>query len=360
MLDREEIIRNITSHYVIKVIKAFNEIDGSSKAIEVMAKGLNEIYRYFEPAFFNGNLYVVKTLDDSFVLDRAPGTIIYDKNVLLNRINGNIVIQIFEDESIYLWENTTISTPLTISNTLTYHYHQNQEFFYANGQSIDITITRRGSRFATQFEDLLTILKDYETNKIMQSSCSYFNQSWNDTNRLFFIGGGRGNNIPEKFMQESLAEYLSTALSRGIKIETVREYNIVADYSKPKPVDVKITWREANRIAIIEAKFLGMVKPNSGGTPYTHDDRRANEGLVQVKEYHDKILSDIPTTMIKSHLVVIDGRRNNLISTQTTINWADGMYYKDIDIVVDQDKKYFDSVPGFEKPIKIFASPVTV
>jgi hypothetical protein len=360
MPDKEEIIRTITKHYVIKVIKAFNEIDGSSKAVEVTAKALNEIYRYFEPAFFTGNLYVVKSLDENFLLDKTASAIVYDKNVLLNRLNGNLVIQIFEDESIYLWENTAVDSPETITNTLIYHYHQNQEFFYANGEKIDITITKRGSRFATQFEDLLSTLKDYENNKVMHSSCSYFNQCWQDANRLFFVGGGSGSNVPEKYIQESLAEYLSTALSRGIKLETVREYNIVADYTKPKPVDVKITWREANRIAIIETKFLGMVKPNSGGNAYSYDDPRANAGLKQVKEYHDKILADVPTTMIKSHLLVVDGRRNNLTAAQTTISYADGMYYKDVDITVDTDKRYFDSVPGFEKPIKVFAAPVTV
>ncbi len=360
MSDKEEIIRTITKHYVIKVIKAFNEIDGSSKAVEIMAKGLNEIYRYFEPAFFAGNLYVVKSLDDTFLLDKSDGTVVYDKNILLNRLNGNLVIQIFEDESIYLWNNTSIDDPEGVTNSLIYHYYNNQEFFFANGQKIDITITNKGSRFATQFEDLLSVLKDYENSKIMHSSCSYFNKCWEDDNRLFFIGGGRGNNIPEKYIQESLAEYLSTALSRGIKLETVREYNIVADYSKPKPVDVKITWREANRIAIIETKFLGMVKPNSGGSPYSYDDRRANDGLYQVKEYHDKILSDVPTTMIKSHLLVVDGRRNNLSPAQSTISYTDGMYFKDVDIKVDIDKRYFDSLPGFEKPIKVFAAPVTV
>jgi hypothetical protein len=360
MPDREEIIRTITKHYVIKVMKAFNEIEGSSKALEVMAKGLNEIYRYFEPAFFVGNLYVVKSLNDSFLLDKSRATVIYDKNILLNRLGGNLVVQIFEDESIYLWDSESIDDPEMLSNSLIYHYYHNKEFFFANGEKIDITITNRGSRFATQFEDLLGILKDYENNQIMHSSCSYFTQCWKDANRLFFVGGGRGNNIPEKYMQESLAVYLSTVLSRGIKLETIREYNIVADYSKPKPVDVKITWREANRVAIIEIKFLGMVKPNSGGTSYTHDDRRANDGLSQVKEYHDKILSDVPTTMIKSHLLVIDGRRNNLTASQTVISYVDGMHYKDIDIRVDDDKRYFDSVPGFERPIKVFAAPITV
>jgi hypothetical protein len=359
MPDREEIIRSLTNHYSIKVIKAFNDIDGSSLAIQVMAKSLNELYRYFEPAFFNGKLFVIKTIDDTVLLDEANAIVVYDKNILLSRITGNMVIQVFEDGSIKLWDNEEITDPTTITNTLIYFYNNHKEYLYANGTKIDITIAQKGSRFATQFEDLLDSLKDYENSKVLYSSCSYFTQSWDDRNRLFFKGGGKGNNIPEKFMQESLYEFLSTALARGITIDSVREYNIVGDYNKPKPVDVKITWREANRVAIIEIKFLGMVKPASGAA-YTHDDRRANEGIFQLKGYYDKILSDSPTTIIKSYLLVFEGRRNNLVATQTTINYVDGMFYKDVELVIDSDKKYHESVPGFEKPIKVFAAPITV
>lgn len=240
-----------------------------------------------------------------------------------------------------LWENKTISAPETIHNVLIYFYNLHKEYFYANGEKIDITISQKGSRFAVQFEDLLAHLKDYERRQIFYSSCPQFKQSWQDTNRLFFNGGGRGTNIPEKFMQESVYDFLTIALGRGIVIDTVREYNISGDFdSKPKPVDIKITWREANRVAIIEIKFLGAVKPSSGGKMYIHDDKRANEGIFQLKGYHDKILEDAPTTILKSHLLVIDGRRKNLKSTQSTIDYADGMYFKSVDILIDGDKNF--------------------
>ena len=358
MPDNEEMARNIRQQYFFKVIKAFNEMDGSANAIEILAKSLKDIYRYFEPAYYKGELFIVKSLTDNSVLS-TEGVAVYDKNIFLNRLDGNMVIQVYDDGTMKLWENVSLQSPDKILNVLIYKYVSHVEKLYANGEIIDITAYQKGSRFATQYEDLLTTLREYGNSKLFQSSCSSFSKSWEDPNRLFFKGGGRGSNIPEGCMQESLLDYLSTTIGRGISMDTVREYNINGDFNKPKPVDVKLTWREANRVAIIELKFLGTVKPSSGGKAYTHEDARANEGLVQLKGYHDKILTDAPTTILKSYLVVIEGRRKDLDPADTTISYVNGMFFNNIDLSIDNDKKYFDTIPGFEKPIKLFAAPIT-
>ncbi len=359
MPDNEEIIRNLTNHYHIKVIKAFGNVDSASKSIEIIAKSLKEIYRYFEPDFFSGDFFVCKNFDDKPCFDDSRGTYIYDKNILLNRTSGLMIIQVFDDNSkMILWENENFAELFDQKTTLTYLFKSNKEYFYADKNEIDITICSKGSRFATQFNDLVSQLQEYSITKISKSSCNHFSDSWADEKRLFFRGGGRGNNIPEKFMQLSLYEYLSSTIGRGISMESSREYNISGETGKPKPVDIKIHWREANRTAIIELKFLGTVLPDSGGAPYTHSDSRANEGIEQLKGYHDNVLSDTPSTIIKSHLVVIDGRRNNLVAGKTTITAIDGMHYKDLDIVIDADKKFHETIQGFEKPIKMFAEPI--
>ncbi len=158
-------------------------------------------------------------------------------------------------------------------------------------------------------------------------------------------------------MQLSLHEFLSIFLVRGISIECLREQTVMGDSDKPKPVDIKIQWREANRTALIEIKFLGTVKTENGGI-YTHGNSRANEGITQLKGYHDKANTDSPTTIIKSFLVVIDGRRKNVTADQTTINNENGMYYRNTEIVIDDDKKYHETIMGFEKLIRMFAEPI--
>jgi len=359
MYDNEEFVRNLSNHYAYKVMRAFGSIDPASKALEVIAKSLKEIYRYFEPSFFAGDFYVCKNLYDRPCFDETKGTLLYDKNILLNRTNGLMIIQVFDDSSkMILWEEEDQNDLLTQNETLTYLFKINKEYFFANGDTIDITLFNKGSRFATQFNDLVSALNEYSVTKIFKSSCKHFSDSWSDANRLFFRGAGRGNNIPEKFMQLSLHEYLRTVFARGISMDSSREYNINGDFSKPKPVDIKIQWREANRTALIEIKFIGTVKKESDGEIYSHSDPRANKGITQLKEYHDAVSVDAPTTIIKSYLVVIDGRRNNLTSDKTTINPDDGLYFKDVDIIIDDDKRYHERILGFEKPIRMFAEPI--
>lgn len=358
MHDREEIIRNISNHYSSQVMRAFGNVDPASKALEVIAKSLKEIYRYFEPSFFTGDFFVCKNLNDNMCFEESTGTLIYDKNILLNRTSGLLIIQVFDDSSkLILWENQDFNELFKQKDTLTYHFKNNKEYFFANESKIDITIYNSGSRFATQFNDLVDFLNQYAQTKILKSSCEHFSKSWADTNHLFFLGGGSGSNIPEKYMQISLHEFLNSVF-RGISMETSREYNANGDFAKPKPVDIRINWREANRTALLEIKFIGTVKKQSDGEIYSYSNPRANTGITQLKGYHDAVSSDTPTTIIKSFLIVIDGRRNNLSVTQTSIGVADGLHFKNTEIIIDDDKKFHESIQGLEKPIRMFAEPI--
>ncbi|HSZ85729.1 MAG TPA: hypothetical protein VK787_06840 [Puia sp.] len=359
MPDNEEIVRNLTNHYTYKVEKAFQNSDEASKALEVIAKSLKEIYRYFEPSFFSGNFWVCKNLSDEPCFEESQGILLYDKNILLNKSSGLLIIQVFNDSSkMVLWENQNPEELLKQKETLTYSFSNNKEFFFANESKIDVSVYNSGSRYATQFNDLVDALNRYAQLKILKSTCPYFSDAWSDSNRLFFRGGGSGSNIPEKFMQISLHEFLTTYLIRGITIESSREYNSLGDFSRPKPVDIRINWREANRTALIEIKFIGTVKKESDGKIYSHSDSRANEGINQLKGYHHAISSDSPTTIIKSYLVVIDGRRNNLVEAQVSINLENGMHFKEIDIVIDNDKKFYETIKGFERPLRMFSEPI--
>ena len=360
MQDKEEIVRTLSGHYTYKIIKAFGINDPAVKAIEVIAKSLTDIYRYFEPNFFKGDFFVCKNLDDNLCYDELKGARLYDKSFLLNKTDGLMIIQVFNDNSkMIIWEDQNPNELFKQSTTLTYHFKNNKEYFFANGENIDITMYNEGSRFATHFINLGEELQNYSKCKILKSSCKHFSDSWANPNRLFFRGGGSGSNIPEQFMQLSLYEFLNSVF-RGISMESSREYNLLGYSLKPKPVDIKINWREANRSALIEIKFIGTVKKDSDGKIYSHNDARANEGITQLKGYHDKAYTDNPTTIIKSYLVVIDGRRNNLTPDATTINVANGMHYKDKDIVIDADKRFHETIVGFEKPIRMFVEPICV
>ncbi len=93
MHDKEEIMRNLSSHYSAKIMRAFGNVDPAAKALEIIAKSLNELYRYFEPSYFNGEFLVCKNLTDQLCFKEENGVHIYDKNILLNRNNGIMIIQ---------------------------------------------------------------------------------------------------------------------------------------------------------------------------------------------------------------------------------------------------------------------------
>ncbi len=356
-MEDKEIITAISSSYPIEILKAYDTDLRSIKSLESIAKSLNDIYRYFEPSFFKGNFYVCKHFNDDVILNGATGRIInYDKNILLNKTSGDIIIQIFNDGNLILWENVDPSYLIGRVDALTYFFNSNKEYFYAHNVKIDITTYPIGSRFATQYIELKEALSIYSVKRIFQSSCSHFAEVWHDANRIFLRGEGSGKNIPEKFIQKSLYEFLDTFLSlRGISIEVIREFNVEGE--KPKPVDIRIQWKEANRVALIEVKWLGTVKGSDGKIAYSHDNSKANAGMIQLKGYYDSALRDMPTTIIKPFLVVIDGRRKNLTETTTTLSYADGMFYKDVDLVIDADKKFHESIIGFEPPIRMFSAP---
>lgn len=359
MPDRE-IITSISSYYPLQILKEYNNDPLSTKSLEIIAKSLKEIYRYFEPAFFTGDFYMCRQFEDSYCFPLEKGAQLFDKNILLNKTHGTTIIQAFSDGNFYIWEGEDPSTLFNNPRVLTYRFNLNKDYFIAMGNEIDVTISPKGSRYAPQFVDLLKVLDSYKRDRIYHSSCPTFKNSWHDNNRIFFRSEGSGNNIPEKFMQESLFEFLRVQDSlRGISMENLREFNV--NPGQPKPIDIRIQWKEANRVALIEMKWIGAVKSSATGkTTSNNSPRQATPGYIQLKGYYDSALRDLPNTIIKSHLVVIDGRRNNVKGTTTTISYANGMHFKDAPLEIDEANRYYESIPGFEFPIKMFAAPICI
>jgi hypothetical protein len=352
MLERET-LENKSQNYPLKIYKAFNHNEQSMDTLQFMAQELKELYRFFEPALFKGQFFVCKHFKDTFVFDEKLGSLMYDRNPLLNKDTGIIVIQLFGDGRLMYWEGIDTSILFEIDNVLTYMFEGNKEFFIANKEKINITLYPYGSRFATQYFELAKALEDYKVQKVFRSTCPIFSEAWFDDNHIFFKGGGK--DIPEKYLQKSLYHYLETNLNlRGIT-PVLREFNVIG--KTPKPVDLLIMWGEANRVALIEVKWLGK-SIGKEGNPSRHDNSRANEGIKQLKGYFDTAQANMSLTIIKSYLVVIDARRNRTKKGTVTISTKDGMHYQNIELTIDADKRFYDSVSGFEKPIRMFTAPI--
>lgn len=350
-------IAKFSESYHFKIWEAFDRHPMSMDAVKALAKSLVTLYRYFEPAFFNGKLYVYKHLNDELCFDKDAAIPLYDKNILLDRRDGVLILQVFSDESLFMWNEDEIKMNTSNENVLLYEYSKNQDIFHANGVTINGSVYNKGSQFAPQFTELAEALSSYSKNFVLHSSCPLLTEAWHDKKRLFFKSEGSGNNVPEKHMQASLYHYLKTVSSiRGVNIEISREFNVKSD--KPKPVDIRVQWREANRMALIEIKWIGMSINVSTQRPSSHGISRVNQGYEQLKGYYDSAKSDYPTSILSAILVIFDARRQNLTSNTKEVSREEGLFYEYEEVNIDSDKQYYSTTPGFERPIKFFTAPI--
>jgi hypothetical protein len=221
-------------------------------------------------------------------------------------------------------------------------------------KEIDRSIRSFGSRFSDEFYELEQQLSNYYLHKINYSSCPIFSESWYSDKRIFFKGGGK--NIPEKYMQQSLQNFIrDLSIFKGNigQFEPTREHNTDAR----KPVDIIVRWEKSNRIALIEIKWLGKSIHN-GKVKSEHSNSRANDGFLQLKEYFDLARKDYPNKLIKCYLIVIDARRWQTNEKTTTISYQNGMYYENKEIELDDNKQFHLIYKNIRAPIRMFVEPI--
>jgi len=133
-------------------------------------------------------------------------------------------------------------------------------------------------------------------------------------------------NKPEKFMRDSLFDYLKTHMKHSFFIEnelsrTKRKLDIFTE------VDGKFYF--------FEVKWLGE-SISACGTKIstTYDQKRAHDGVVQTLQYIEELINSMEEEVAAGYLVVFDARE-----TQTVID------YKNYEFVEDQLKTY---LPSFE------------
>ena len=348
MLDQSLIDSIRKEHYTLQLYREYNDNPNIISITTDLIKEVKEVYRYVEPSQFQGELLIFRNIsNESEILERLDENLVYYKDSLTTIINGNYAIELCEDGRLYLWNNLDVSGLLFNDDILFYHYSADKEFFSINNKKIDIAhYFRCSSIYALHYKSLWDALEKYKIEKIRKSSCSEFSKCWYDNNRIFFKSG------PEKTMQVSLEQHLRSCLR---EVDIVREYNLGAS----KPVDIRVSWKEASKAVLIELKWIGKSK-NTSGNLSTYTDSRANNGAVQIKEYLDLDNEDTPTCVTKGVLVVIDGRRRGTNKNTSTIGRKQGFYYSEKEIVFKEENKFNENLLNFEKPLRIFTEPICI
>ena len=158
-------------------------------------------------------------------------------------------------------------------------------------------------------------------------------------------------------MQISLKNYIDDLSIFKGEVEPFtndREHTLGSE----RPVDLFISWKKSNRIALIEIKWLGKSKSSDHNISSTHNNSRAVEGYKQLKDYFELAKSDYPNKIIKCYLVVIDGRRWNTNEQTVSITHSNGMYYSNSDIEFKDEFQYWATYPNMEEPIRMFVEPI--
>ena len=350
MTDR--LVEKIRSeNYLIEIFSSTKDAKyiGITKRIIELVKG---IYRCIEPSHFKGKLIVFYDFSNTLSLEFAEGVNYNDCTVL--DINSNsllLQLKASDDLSNTLWTNISDDCIKELLSTkkefIAYVFEERKEYFMVNNTKI--TINNQfdcPSIFALQYYYMYEALLDYKNENVRTVSCEHFKKCWNDKKWIYL------KNKPEEQMQISLHEFLKNRI-RGVDVR--REFNLNAS----KPVDLRVFWREANRAALIELKWLGQSLNNDGeiGTEYTNS--RANDGMKQIKEYIDLNNGDGPTVISKGYLVVIDARRKNISKNKIdVISKTNGFHYASEELNIDKDNQYWLSFPNIEKPIRMFVEPV--
>ncbi len=348
-MPNQEIINNIRQeHYPLLIYQAFGNNNSAISITKTLISHVQKIYRSIEPGHFDGQIVIFNSLDDKEILPIANGTSLYDKTVLTNNRSDTLVLQVFEEGSRLpvLWENADPTVLFQDDQVLAYSYQDRAEQFYASTHQIPINNPYNcASIYALQYQFLDDSLSSYRE-EIRRSSCTIFRQCWGeDANCIFFING------PEAKMQESLEQHIRKSI-RGVDV--VREYNIGGS----KPVDVRVYWKEANRQALIELKWLGKARKPDDELTSQYSNSRANEGAYQLKEYLDIAERDTPTSITKGYLVTIDGRRYRTNKDMTTITRDKGMHFAGQEIVFQDDRNYHLTMNNYETPVRMFTEPI--
>jgi hypothetical protein len=347
-------LESISNSFPNNVLKEFNYSEEATLAIEIINKELRELFNFIEPSLFNEEIIVIKNINDDIAFPNQDSINLAMNKALLFNYNKKIIIQLFNDRNVLMWENVDTDTIFTCDDNIIYLFESNHERFFAKNKEIDITIRSFGSRYSDEFDELELQLNKYHLHKIKYSSCPIFNESWSSEKRIFFKGGGK--DIPENYMQKSLQNFLKDlSIFKGEigQFEPTREHTLDAR----KPVDIIVRWEKSNRIALIEIKWLGK-SIHDGNIKSEHNNDRANEGFEQLKDYFDLAKRDYPNKIIKCYLVVIDARRWRTNKETITISLKNGMYYEEKDIEIDEDKKYHLTYKNIHKPIRMFAEPI--
>ena len=344
--DLQEVNRIVEEAYEPMIVKEHGE--EGARVLRDLLKTLHTIYEHIDPEVSIGPITIFKTLNDkSRPLSESTAITIRDLETLPQDAKGPFAIQVLDNGHLLLWNRITPDSGELSEQAVVYVYEDRVEKFFAKRKSRKVSkfYPSCASVFSIHaFGDLREAFEHYRAKMARTSYCQILNTAWYDNKRLFFKNG------IEYILRNSLTQFL-VAHFRG-DAEVRPEQNV----DDRHPIDIKVTWWNTKRLALIEIKWLGTPKDEKGKIGKTYSEYRAKEGAIQLAGYLDANRHYAATHTTIGYLVVIDGRRKGLKVSTTSINAEDGLHYEDKEI--EYDPEYHKLRTDFAEPVRMFIEPI--
>lgn len=345
MIDKQKHIqffKDILTDFYPLVIERDYGSNGVS-ALRSVLNSIQEIYKHINVRVFE-SITILEYSEHSHI-SSLPGSRHFTQFRSLTQVSGkSISIQIISGEECYV-----VAEELDLNQVLplafVYQKKQNEETIVTKSTTIKLpSIPDADSFFAINtFKSLDEAIEYYQTSIVKPGICPILSQAFLNPRKLFFKPG------PEHTLRDSMIFCLKIRLRGNPEIRP--EQNVDSSH----PVDIKVSWMEANHIALIEIKWLGK-SINDSGCMVTYTDARARSGATQLAEYLDSNFKEVPTHTTRGYLVVFDLRRRNPTNDRTAISREDGYHYESREITYDP--AYHEERTDFNVPIRMFINPV--
>ncbi len=316
-------------------------IDSFKRIVEA----ISELYQRFDPALRERQLLVFAPTDETSAGVLAGSTVLRIESID-HEFASCDVIQVLVDGRVALSTNTTVDAITLSQQGVVYAFNLGREQIYAKGESyllMNPLPALHASVFSRPtYRSLEEALEIYRVRIARDTSCIILMGIWDSENRICF------KKKPEATMRQSLYQFLNGHLQDA---EVRPEQN----NDESHPVDVKVSWLFSIQRAIIEIKWLGDSR-DCGAISTSYRPGRANEGASQLASYLDQSRVWGANVRTRGYLVVFDGRRRNVSGATQALNEADGIHYRDQEIVYDPD--FSQTRSDFASPVRFFMNPI--
>lgn len=326
---------------------------GAADAIARLWPTVRDMYRFVEPLMLQQPIAVAVAVEAARDMPARIGSQpreFASLELASNEVrDGGWILEVRASGAIRLWQFATIDLAALASFAVVYTFDAGTETLLAGSRTClipNMAPNASPSAFARPtFLNLEAALEHYRQRVARTCVCHHLQEAIFDKPRRLYWKAK-----PEMEMRRSLFKYLYDVLSGDAEI---RPEQIV---DESHPVDIKATWTFANRLALIEIKWIGDSRNPDGTSATKYRDARARSGAQQLANYLDANRQLTPTHHSKGYLVVFDARRAGLGDGVDLVGRDQGFQFERQEI--SYNPAYHTQRRDFARPLRFFVEPI--